>query len=197
MAQIKTFTWTNANPAVARNLDVGFTVAEITTVDQTNGGSWYWNDQMGSGYYLDVDSGAITTSNGFTALSQSGRYGAAISGFTNANPGVIMVDNTALIGFAIGDTIAVVDVADDAAGTSLNATYTIASVTATTITTGTNTSAYSAWVSGGRVIRVSDTDGTPIPTENSAIRGVTVGTGPVGAASAVMVAVVKGKESVT
>lgn len=196
MAQIRTFTWTNANPAVARQLDVGFTVAEITTVDQTNGGSFYWNDRMTSGYYLDVDAGTVTTSNGFTPLAQSGRFGAVISAFTNANPGVITVDETTLAGIAAGDTIAVVDLADDGSATSLNGTYTVASVTATTITTATNTSAYSVYVSGGRVVRVSDTNGDPVPTENASIRGITVGTGAVGAASAVVMAVVKGKESV-
>ena len=36
MAQIKTFTWTNASSAVARDQDVGFVVAEATTVDTTN-----------------------------------------------------------------------------------------------------------------------------------------------------------------
>jgi hypothetical protein len=197
MAQIKTFTWTNPNPAVARDLDVGFTVAEITTVDRTNGGSWYWNDGMASAEVLDVDSGAITTTNGFTPLSESANYGATISGFTNANPGVITVDDTGPAGFATGDTIKVTAVADDLTGTTLNGTYTIASVTATTITTATNTTALSTYVSGGTVTRVSDTNGDAVPRENFARRGITVGTTPVGANSAVMTAIVKGKESVT
>lgn len=200
MAQIKTFSWTNANPAVARNLDVGFTVAEITTIDITNGGSWQWVTGMADASYLDVDAGTITGTNGFTPLSQSSTYGATISGFTNASPGVITVNDTSTFGFAVGDTIRVAEVADDLSGTnSLNGTYTIASLTATTITTATNTSVtgYSVYVSGGVVTRVSDTNGNPIATENFAIRGMTVGTGPVGAASADMVAIVKGSESVT
>lgn len=200
MAQIKTFSWTNANPAVARNLDVGFTVAEITTIDTTNGGSWQWVTGMAAASYLDVDAGTITTSNGFTPLAQSATYGATISGFTNANPGVITVNDTATYGFAVGDTIKVAEVADDLSGTnSLNGTFTIASLTATTITTTTNTSVtgYSVYVSGGVVSRVSDVNGDPVATQNFAIRGMTVGTGPVGAASAAMVAIVKGSESVT
>lgn len=197
MAQIRTFTWTNASPALARNQIVGFTVAEITTVDETNGGSWYWNDQMTDASYLDVDAGSITNTNGFTPLSQSSAYGATVSGFTNASPGVLTVDDTATFGFANGDTIEVANLADDGTtATSLNGTYTIASFTATTITTATNTSGFSVYVSGGTVTRTSDTDGVAIPTENFAIRGITIGTGPVGAASAVMSTVIKGKESV-
>jgi len=199
MSQIRTFTWTNPNPAVAHNLNVGFTVAEITTVDTTNGGSWYWNDQMADASSLDVDSGAYSGSNGFTPLSQSSAFGATISGFTNASPGVITVNDTATFGFAAGDTIKVADIADDGTGTnSLNNTFVIASITATTITTTTDTSVtgYSVYVSGGIVTRVSDSSGAAIPTENFSIRGITVGTTPVGAASAVMTAVVKGKNSV-
>jgi len=197
MAQVKTFTWTNPNPAVARDLDVGFEVAEITTVDRTNGGSWYWNDGFADGEVLDVDAGTMATTNGFTPLSESSNYGATISGLTNANPGVLTVDDTGPAGFAVGDTIKVEGLADDGTATSLNQEYVIASLTATTITTATNTTAYSVYVSGGKVTRVSDTNGDAVPTENFARRGITVGTTPVGANSAAMTAIVKGKESVT
>ncbi len=186
---MKVISWTNANPAVALKKDFGFTVGEITVTDQTNGGQWYWNSSMASGYYLRVDTGAVTTSNGFTPLNESYKIGPAISAFTNANPGVITVDSTSEYGFAAGDTIQVVNVADDQSGTSLNGSYTVASVTGTTITTTTNTSARSVWVSGGRVLRVTDTNGDRVSQENQAIRGVTIGTGAVGAASAVMRAV--------
>lgn len=199
MAQIKTFSWTNPNPAVARNLDVGFTVAEITTIDITNGGSWQWVSGMADASSLDVDAGTISGSNGFTPLAQDATYGATISGFTNASPGVITVNDTSTFGFAAGDTIKVSEVADDLSGTnSLNGTFTIASITSTTITTTTDTSVtgYSVYVSGGVVTRVSDTNGDPIATQNFAIRGMTVGTTPVGAASADMVAIVKSVEPV-
>lgn len=199
MTQAKTFGWTNPNPAVARNEDIGFTVNEITTVDVTNGGSFYWNSSMPNGYYLDVDAGTITTSNGFSPLSQGARFGAAISGFTNANPGVITAANVSQFGFAAGDTIQVSAVADDGSGTSLNGEYTVSSVTATTISVTTNTSAptYSVYVSGGFVSRISDSDGNAIATENKGIRGITIGTGVVGGNSAVMVATVRGNNSVT
>ncbi|OHB70659.1 MAG: hypothetical protein A2W23_02600 [Planctomycetes bacterium RBG_16_43_13] len=196
MAQIKIFNWTNPDPAVARNLDCGFQPVEVTTVDVTNGGSFYWIDGMGDGYYLDVDSGAITAANGMTPLAQSTLYGPAITGFTNANPGVITASNIAQCGVVAGDTISVSGVADDNTATSLNRSYVVASVTATTITTDINTSAYSVYVSGGIVKRVTDTAGDEIPTENYAIQGVTIGTGSVGAASAAMVAIVKGDNPV-
>jgi len=196
MAQVRRFTWTNANPAVARNIDVGFTVSQATTIDITNGGSWTWINGMGDGYYLDVDAGTITTSNGFTPLAQSSIFGAAISGFTNADPGVITAANVTAMGIVAADTITVVGLADDGTAVTLNGDYTVASVTATTITTATNTAALSVYVSGGFAYRVTDTNSVPIPTENFAIRGLTVGTGSVGAASASMVMIVYGEESV-
>jgi len=198
MSQMKSFAWTNAASAVARDLDVGFEVAEVTTVDRTNGGSWYWNDQMADAEVLDVDSGAMATTNGFTPLSENANYGAAISAFTNANPGVITVDDSGPAGFAVGDTIAVEGVAESGAGSSLNRrTFTIASLTATALTLDQNTTSDAVYVSGGKVSRVSDVNGNAIAQENFARRGITVGTTPVGANSANMVAFVKGKESVT
>jgi hypothetical protein len=196
MAQIKTFTWTNPNPAVAKNLDCGFQPAEVTTIDITNGGSFYWIEGMGDGYYLDVDAGTVTTSNGMTPLEQDALVGPAISGFTNANPGVITITNGTQCEIAVGDTITVSGLADDGTATTLNGTYTVAGVTDTSITTATNTAAYSVYVSGGVVKRVSDTNGDAVASENYAIQGVTIGTGAVGAASASMVAIVKSEEPV-
>lgn len=190
MVQMKTWTWTNENPAVALNRELGFKVASIVTTDVTNGGQWSWNSSMTEDYYVTVDTGAVTTSNGFTGLNQSYRIGAVISGFTLAAPGVITVDSTSEFGFAAGDTINVVNLADDQAGTAtLNGSYVIASVTGTTITTATNTTGFNAWVSGGTVVRVTDISGDPVRQENQAIQGITIGTGAVGAADAVMTAV--------
>lgn len=196
--QSKTLSWTNPATAVARDLDTGFEVAAITTVDVTNGGSWQWIAGMPDGYYLDVDAGTITTSNGFTPLDETARFGAAVSGFTNANPGVITVDSVSRFGFAAGDTIKVTAIADDLSGTTLNGEYTIASVStsANTITTTTNTTALSVYVSGGFVTRVSDTNGVPVATDNVSIYGIRAGTGVVGANSAVMVAIAYSQEPV-
>ncbi len=197
MSQMKTLGWTNPNPAVARRENIGFTVAEITTVDTTNGGSWYWNDQMASGTAIDVDSGLIVATNGFTPLEEAINYGAVISGFTNAAPGVLTVDDTGVAGFANGDTITVAGLSDDGAGTTpLNGTFTIASFTATTITLVESTVGFSVYVSGGFVTRVSDADGEVIPIENFARLGIIIGTSVVGAASAVMAASMHGQNSV-
>ena len=198
MAQIRQFTFVNPTPAVAVEINVGFTVAEITTVDTTNGGSWYWTSEMADAAVLDVDAGTFATTNGFTPLSESANYGASISAFTNANPGVITVGDSGPAGFAIGDTVKVTAVADDGADPllTLNDDYTIASLTATTLTLNENTTADNVYVSGGFVTRVSDTNGTAVPTENFARVGITVGTTPVGANGATMVAIVKGENSV-
>lgn len=198
MAQIQTGTWTNANPAVARNQSIGFQVTEVTTVDVTNGGSFYWNSSMDDGYYLDVDAGTITTSNGFTPYDSGAAFGPIISGFTEATPGVITATLISDFGVAAGDTIRVVAVADDLTGTTLNGTYTVASVTSTTITLNESTaSGYATYVSGGFVQRVSDSSGEPVPVENKGIQGITFGTGVVGQASAVMTYVARGDNPVT
>ncbi|NGX36871.1 MAG: hypothetical protein K1000chlam2_00016 [Chlamydiae bacterium] len=199
MAQIKRFSWTNASSAVARNLDVGFTTAKIEIWDTTTPNRFEWMANMADASYFTLGTLAFTTTNGVTPLAQSSAYGATISAFTNANPGVITVNDTATFGFAAGDTIKVADVADDLTGTlSLNNTFVIASLTATTITLVENTTvtAYSVWVSGGVVTRVTDTTGAAIVLENLAIRGLTLGTGAVGANSAVMTAICYGEESV-
>ena len=199
MAQIKRFAWTNPATAVAKNLDVGFTVAKIEIYNLTTAAALAWTSNMAVASIFNVGVPAYTTTNGVTPLAQSAAYGATISGFTNANPGVITVDDTATFGYAAGDTIKVCEVADDGSGTnSLNNTFTIASVTATTITLVQNTSVtgYSVYVSGGRVIRVSNSAGAAIPIENFAIRGVRLGTSAVGGNSESMVAIVYGDNSV-
>lgn len=199
MAQVKRFAWTNPAAAVARNLDVGFAPAKVEIWDLTTPNRFEWTANMADAAYFTLGTLAYTTTNGVTPLSQSAAYGATISGFTNANPGVITVNDTATFGFAAGDTIKVAGLADDGTGTaSLNNTFTVASVTATTITLVENTSVtgYSVYVSGGYATRVSDTNGTAIATENLAIQGVTLGTGCVGANDASMVAICYGEEPV-
>jgi len=199
MAQIKQLSWTNASSAVALNFDVGFTVAKIEIWDLTTPNRHEWTSNMADASVFTLGTLAYTTTNGVTPLAQSASYGPAISGFTNANPGVITVNDTATFGIAAGDTIKVAGVADDGSGTnSLNNTFTVASVTATTITLVENTSVttYSVYVSGGTVTRVTDTNGDAVALENKAIRGVTLGTSAVGANSASMVAICYGEESV-
>jgi len=199
MAQMKQLSWTNASTAVALNFDVGFTVSKIEIWDLTTPNRFEWTSNMADASVFVLGTLAYTTTNGVTPLAQDASYGPAISGFTNANPGVITVNDTATFGIAAGDTIKVAGVADDGTGTaSLNNNFTVASVTATTITLVENTSVtgYSVYVSGGTVTRVTDTNGDAVALENKAIRGVTLGTSAVGANSASMVAVCYGEESV-
>lgn len=196
MAQIKRFAWTNPSTAVARNLNCGFDPVKVEIFNLTTAAALAWTADMADASIFNVGVPAYTTTNGVTPLSQSTAVGATISGFTNANPGVITVNDTATFGFAAGDTIKVAAVADDGSSTSLNGEFTIASVTATTITLTTNTTAYSVYVSGGYVTRVSDTNGDAVALENLAIRGVTLGTSAVGGNSESMVAVCYGEEPV-
>lgn len=199
MAQIKRIAWTNPGTAVARNINVGFEIAKIEIWDLSTPDRFEWTNDMADAAYFTLGTLAYTTSNGVTPLAQDAAYGAAISGFTNANPGVLTVNDTATFGFAAGDTVKVAGVADDGTGTlSLNNNFTIASLTATTITLVEDTSVtgYSVWVSGGVISRVSDTNGVAIALENLAIRGATLGTGCVGANSASMVVICYGEEPV-
>ena len=137
-----------------------------------------------------VDLGTYSATNGITLIgfptqSPDARFGAVVSAFTNANPGVLTVDTT--VGITAGCVIKVEGIADDQTGTTLNGTYTVASVTGTTITTATNTAAYGVWVSGGYVSVV--TNATPVipnppyniysPVQtlyNQAIQGIIIGT---------------------
>lgn len=197
MAQIARTSWTNPSTAVAKNFNVGFEVAKVEIWDLTTPNRFEWTSSMADASIFVLGTLAYTTTNGVTPLAQSTAVGATISGISAANPAVLTVNDTATFGFAAGDTIKVTQVADDGSGTTLNAEYTVASVTATTITTATDTSSgYSAYVSGGVVTRVSDTNGDPIPLENKAIQGVTLGTSAVGANSASMVAIFYGEEPV-
>lgn len=197
MSQLKTTTWTNPSPAVARNESVGFAVTRVTTIDVTNGGTYMWTFGMPNGYFVTVASGAVTTSNGWTPLSQDATYGAPITAVTLAADTIFTCSNLDQFSFAVGDTIHAFGIADDLTGTTLNGTYTVNAVSATQITCDEDTSSgYSAWVSGGFVTQVSDSSGNPYPTLNVAIEGGTVGTGMVGMASAAMVAIFEGQNPV-
>lgn len=199
MAQIKRFKWVNETPVAPRNLDVGFTGSTIEIFNLSTPAALYWTLDMGQDSVFNVGVPAFITSNGVTLLSQDSTFGANVSGFTNAAPGVLTVNDTATFGFAVGDTIKVASLADDGSGTnSLNSEFTIASFTATAITLVEDTSVtgFSVYVSGGIVTRVSDINGVAIPTENFAIEGLTLGTSAVGGDAESMVAVVYGENVV-
>lgn len=199
MAQMKIISWTNPNPAVARKESIGFTVGQITVYNtQGVAGSFSWNNQMVDGTANDDKAGTIVAApNGFSALAEPINYGATVSDFSNANPGVLTVDDTVLAGFAVGDTIRVAAVANTEVGASLNGLHVITAVTATTIDVTVDTTSFGVYVSGGFVTRVEDVDGVAIPIENIARLGVEIGTGVVGAADVLMTAVMHGENSVT
>lgn len=162
--------------AGAVTLDLGFDPDRITVYNITDQKASIWVRGMADAAYMDMAAGTYTQTNGVTPLSESALFGAQVSAFSAANPGVITASYVARAGIVAGDTIVVVGVADDGSATSLNGEYTVASVTATTITTATNTTSYSAYVSGGYVYRKSDTNGDPVATENFAVKGVLLGT---------------------
>ena len=197
MSQMKVVSWTNDTPVAVRYQSVGFTVNEAYITNLTDGVSYYWNSGFTDAYYQTVSSGAITTSNGVTPIAQDGLFGAPITGISNAGSAVITASYLSEFDFAVGDTVKITDVADDATGTSLNITSaTVSAVSATTVTVSVNTTAYSVYVSGGYISRVSDSDDVPVPIYNHSIRGVLLGTGVVGTDGDSMVAVFRGEEPV-
>lgn len=197
MAQSDSLTWTNPASAVAKNVSIGFEVSRVQTIDITNGGSWMWIYGMPNGYYITLASGAITTTNGFTPLSESALFGAPITGVTLAADTVFTCSYLDQFDFAVGDTVKATAIADDLTGTTINANYTIKSLSATQVTCEESTAAgFSAWVSGGFLSQVKNSSNVPYPTKNVAIEGGTLGTGIVGANSASMVAYFEGQNQV-
>lgn len=200
MSQMKVVSWTNATPVAVRNQSLGFTVSEAYITNLTDGVSYYWNSGFTDGYYQTVSSGTVTTSNGVTPLSESTLVGAPVTGVSAAADAVITCSYLDQFSFAVGDTVKLTAVADDSASDGdlpLNFTSTVTAVSSTTVTVAQQTnSGYATYVSGGYLIRVSDSSGTPIPIQNVAIQGVTLGTGVVGTAGDSMVAVYRGENPV-
>lgn len=197
MAQLKTFSWTNPATAVAKNVSVGFSVARITTYDVTAGGSFAWVYGMPNGYYMNIATGAVTTSNGWTPLAQQALFGAPITAVTRAADTIFTCSYLDQFSFAVGDTVKVTEIADDQTGLTLNRNYTVLSVSATAVTCSEDTSSgYSAYVSGGFMSQVKNINNIPYPTVNVAIQGGTIGTGMVGGNASAMIAVYEGQMSV-
>lgn len=209
MAQMATFKWTNAATAAARNQPIGFAPAHIKIMAVSGTVTSYeWNDQMAAASVIVAgNDGAqsISSTNGITYNSSpQGQFGqpitgSAAAGFTNANPGVITVQDGSY--FKAGDVINVTGIANTNVGETLNGQYTIASVSGNALTTTTNTTAYGVRVSGGTVSLYSrpNTDGNYDPAINPNIAGysITIGTAAVGANSQQMVMTVWGKNNVT
>lgn len=199
MTQMKVATYTNpSSGTAATNIDFGFTVDSITVYNSTAGSIFSWNSSMADASYFTVTSGAYTSSNGFTPLAQGTMVGPAITNISTGSTTTVTASNLDQFSIAADWTVNLVGVADDLTGTTLNLTSaTVASVTATTVVLSVNTSSgYSAYVSGGYIVPVSDASGDPVATENVAIRGLTFGTGVVGANSDVVTYVAFGSNSV-
>ena len=198
---MKVISWTNpASGTAAKNQSLGFEPSEATITNITTGVQSYWNSAMTDGYYLTVSTGAVTTSNGFTPISQDTLVGAPITGITLANPCVVSASYLSQFSFAVGDTVNLRGVATDSATSgdaSLNITSTVTAFDATTVTLALDTSAdYAAYVSDGWIVRTIDSDSIPVPTYNHAIQGLTFGTGVVGTDSDVLTAVIHGDNPV-
>ncbi|MES2409026.1 MAG: hypothetical protein V4509_01855 [Patescibacteria group bacterium] len=223
MAQAFYTTVTVPSGAPAIPVQVGFTPAYIQLINLTNVGTVaategfkaIWQTGMAQGTAISTVHGASSTfydttvlvaSGGISLLNQlgseQGQYGAVVSGFTNASPGVLTVDGTLSASITAGCIIRVSLVADNqASSVSLNGDYYVASVTATTITLGTapagtwsqttlsaaNTTSASVYVSGGVVTLLQNANATtPNPPNNiysdvpswynEAIQGFTIGT---------------------
>lgn len=209
MAQQATFKWTNAATAAARTQRIGFAPSHITILGVSGTVAKYeWNDQMAAAsVFVTANTGtqSVSTTNGITFnATPGGQFGQPLAGagaaaFTNANPGVITVQDGSY--YKAGDVINVTGVANTNVGPTLNGQYTIASVSGNALTTTTNTTAYGVRVSGGTVTLYSrpDVDGNYYPATNPNIASysITIGTAAVGANSQNMVMTVWGKNNVT
>ncbi len=226
MSQQSLFTTVNLNAATAVPIIVktGFVPGKIELVNLTKlqagaaatvGYKSFWQYGMPSATAVSTvwgasatfyDTTAYVATQGITILnplgSEHSQYGAVVSGFTNASPGVITVDSTSNAQITAGCFIQVSLVANTFAGATLNGIYYVASVTATTITLGTapagvyqgqgtvkspNTSALGVYVSGGVVTLLQTAQATtPNPPfniysndptwYNAAVQGFVIGT---------------------
>lgn len=147
--------------------------------------AWY-ESNMADGTYVGVkntnaaatDESVTAAANGFTAINQGAKFGLTISGFTNANPGVITVSSDpAAYGVLAGDTIVIGNLVDvyNASKTTLNGSFTVASTTSTTIVLVEDTTNYRVYSQGG-IAYISDE-----PTENVGVVGLQLGSAVCGA----------------
>lgn len=210
--QMKTYSFTSAASPVNEDINVGFDAAKVEVYNETGQGSSanpgvvqqaFWTDTMSDAEAITIKNtaGAATltsafiSSAGISMIEDGAIYGSAVSAFTNANPGVITVEDAEGAGFAVGDTIQISGMAYSGAGANPNQTYTIASISGNALTTTENTSSYGVRVSGGNCFRVSDSNGKPIAIYNRGQRKVRIGTG-VQAASSTIHVVIYGKNCV-
>lgn len=214
MSQIKTFTWTNPSSTVGPKLiNLNFQVARVEVFDQTSYGSTtsgtlvsaHWNNSMpaGSAFLSSATGKSYITSNGFTPMQQAVRTGASISGFSNANPATVQVDDATA--FNTGDVIKVVGVADsfpsgNSTASSLNGTYTVASISGNTLTLNVDSTGFKTYVAGGFVsiiTKLINGNNTPWPLVNTSVGGILLGSSVVGASSDTLHLIAFGDNPVT
>ena len=196
MAQMTVGSFTSTG--AAKNISIGYTAGKITLYNSSAGGVYEWNSSMADASYFTLSDGSYTSSNGVTPLSQSTLVGPQITAISTGATTTVTASYLSQFSIVAGYTVNLVEVADDLTGTTLNLTSaTVASVTATTIVLSVNTSSgYSAYVSGGWIVPVTDANGDPVATNNVAIEGLTLGTGVVGSNGNSITYVVLGENSV-
>lgn len=223
MAQQQFFSVVWADVSVPLRVKLGFQPGRVELIDansvatptNTRGFEAYWQTGMvdGSAFITKYNAAFLplttyTATGGISLFNPLGaaqaQFGATISSFTNANPGVIVVDNAVAAVITAGCIIRVAGVADDQTGPSLNGVYYVASVTGNSITLGTytgaipvpglgpvvplspNTSADGVYISGGFVTVLQTAQATipnppfnifsNVPTwYNEAFYGFTIG----------------------
>lgn len=196
MTQMKVGSFTSTG--AVKTLSFGFTVDQITLYNSTAPGIFAWNSSMASGSYWDVAAGTYTSSNGFTPLAQGVLVGPPITAISTGATTSVTASNLDQFSIVAGYVVNLVEIADDLTGTTLNLTSaTVASVSSTAVVLSVNTSSgYSAYVSGGYIVPVTDANGDPVATQNVAIRGLSLGSGVYGTTSDAITYVAFGQNSV-
>ena len=76
------------------------------------------------------------------------RFGSVILGISNANPGVVTVDNTPPL--EVGEMVRIANAVDNQSGNlSFNGDYTITGITGNKVSLNIDTSDYNTYISGG------------------------------------------------
>lgn len=199
MAQTLEFNWTNPSTVVPVNIAVGFAISRVTVYDTTVGTVYTWVSPMKEGEFLQLGTTGVQTTNGFTPVTSTALFGAPIVGFQQITaPMYFQCEFVDLFGFQKGDTVLATDMAESGQGKPINGIYTVASVSGNQVnlTGSTQASGYMEYAAGGKLVRIKDSQGNPIPVRNHAVFGGTIGTGMAGSAGSVISCIVEGSMNV-
>lgn len=200
MAQTLEFTWTNPATVVPVTLTVGFAISRVTVYDTTAGNVYTWVSQMAPDEYIQIGTSGKQTTNGFTPITRTALFGAPITGFQQITaPMYFQCEFVDLFGFQAGDTVLATDMAESGQGKPINGIYTVASIAKNQVnlSDAAQASGYMEYAAGGKLVRIKDAQGNPIPVRNHSVFGGTVGTGMAGAAGSVISCIVEGSMNVT